>query len=382
MAKATVRPVEGRADLRAFLDLPFRLYRRDPMWVPPMRSSLAAEFDPARNPFLAHCDFRLFLLEREGRVEGRVAALVDRLAVEAWGGRIGMFAYFECGPGPDGGRGDLSREGAGLLLGAARDWLAARGMTSMRGPWSFVSQEWGLVVEGFEPAPVVMAPYNPPGYEGLLEDFGLRKAKDLLAWEVSIPEGYRIPDRILTLTDSVARRHGLSVRTLDFSRFDEEVELFARLSLDSLKDNWGISPITDAEVAAMARDLRPLLRPELVLFARTAAGRDVGFALSIPDVNSILAKTRGRMLPFGWARLLWGIPRLRRYRMFGLGVAADWRGKGVDSLLYRAMWERMASPDASMEINYVLEDNLAMVNAIRKLGARPSRRYRVYEMPL
>lgn len=252
----------------------------------------------------------------------------------------------------------------------------------MRGPWSFVSQEWGLVVEGFEPAPVVMAPYNPPGYEGLLEDFGLRKAKDLLAWEVSIPEGYRIPDRILTLTDSVARRHGLSVRTLDFSRFDEEVELFARLSLDSLKDNWGISPITDAEVAAMARDLRPLLRPELVLFARTAAGRDVGFALSIPDVNSILAKTRGRMLPFGWARLLWGIPRLRRYRMFGLGVAADWRGKGVDSLLYRAMWERMASPDASMEINYVLEDNLAMVNAIRKLGARPSRRYRVYEMPL
>jgi len=372
--RPVLRAVETKRDLKAFLALPFRLYRDDPMWVPPIRSSLAGEFDPRKNPFLAHCVFRLFLLERGGRVEGRIAALVDELAVEAWGERIGMFAYFECAEG------DL--EGSALLLGAAREWLRERGMGTMRGPWSFVSQEWGLVVEGFEPEPVVMAPYNPPGYAELLEAFGLRKAKDLLAWEISIPEGYRIPDRILTLTDSVARRYGLTIRTIDFSRYDSEVELFARLSLDTLKDNWGISPITEAEIAALARDLRPILRPDLVLFARTAEGRDVGFALTLPDLNSILKKTRGRMLPFGWARLAWGLPRLRRYRMFGLGVAEDWRGKGVDSLLYRAMWERLAAPDASMEINYVLEDNHAMVNAIGKLGARSSRRYRVYEMPI
>ena len=369
-----VRPVSNKRDLKAFLDLPFRLYRDDPLWVPPMRSSLSSEFDPSKNPFLAHCDYRLFLLERGGEVVGRIAALVDRLAVEGWGEKIGMFAYFECGK-DDG-------EGAAALLGAATSWLSQRGMKTMRGPWSFVSQEWGLLVEGFDPEPVVMAPHNPPEYAALITGFGLAKAKDLLAWELSIPEGYRIPDRILTLTDAVAQRYGITIRTADFSRFDEEVRLFAKLSLDTLKDNWGVSPMTDAEISAMAKDLRPVLRPELVLFARNPEGRDVGFALTIPDVNSILKKTRGRMLPLGWARMLWGIPRLRRYRMFGLGVAADYRGKGVDSLLYRAMWERMATPNTTMEINYVLEDNYPMVNAINKLGARPSRRYRVYEMAL
>jgi ribosomal protein S18 acetylase RimI-like enzyme len=373
-----VRPVETKRDLVAFIKLPSIVYRHDPMWVPPLRSSIAAEFDPERNPFLDHCDYQLFLLEREGIVRGRIAALIDRLAVEAWEESVGMFAYFEClaRETPE------AREDAAALLGAARLWLLERGMQTMRGPWSFVSQEWGLVVEGFEPEPVVMAPYNPPAYAGMFESYGLCKAKDLLVWDLSIPDGYRIPDRILTLTDSVAQRYGISIRTMDFSRFDEEVATFAKLSLDTLKDNWGISPITDDEIAALARDLRPLLKPELVLFARNAEGRDIGFALTIPDINAILKRTKGRMLPFGWARMLWGIPRLKRYRMFGLGVAAGYQGKGIDSLLYRAMWERMATPETKMEINYVLEDNYAMVNAITKLGAHPSRRYRVYEMPI
>src|SRR5208337_4543192 len=225
-----------------------------------------------------------------------------------------------------------------------------------------------------------MAPYNPPEYASLLEGFGLRKAKDLLCWEISVPEGYRIPDRILESTDAVARRYGLTMRAIDFSSYDKEVELFAKLSLETLKDNWGISPISAEEIAALARDLRPVLSEECVLFARNEEGRDVGFALTIPDVNVILKKTKGRMIPFGWARLLAGIPRLRRYRMFALGVAADYQGKGVDALLYREMWERMAAPDVTMEVNYVLEDKAPMVNAMAKLGARPSRRYRVYEM--
>lgn len=369
---AIVRPVDSGRDFEAFFRLPWKHYRRDPMWVPPIKSSARAELKPESNPFLRHCDHRLFLLERGGLAVGRIAALVDRLAVEAWGEDIGMFAYFECGR--------LDREGAALLLGAARDWLRERWMKTMRGPWSFLSQEWGLVVEGFSPEPVIMAPYNPPEYAAMLEAFGLRKAKDLLCWEISVPDGYVIPDRILRETDAVARRYKLTMRAIDFSSYEEEVELFARLSLETLKDNWGISPISDEEIAAMARDLRPVLREECVLFARNEEGRDVGFALTIPDVNVILKKTRGRMLPFGWARLLAGIPRLRRYRMFALGVAADYQGKGVDALLYREMWKRMAAPDVTMEVNYVLEDNASMVNAITKLGARPSRRYRVYEM--
>ena len=371
-----VHPVEGERDFEAFLGLPWKVYRDDPLWIPPMRKTARDELRPRTNPFLRHCDYQLFLLERSGETVGRIASLVDRLAVKAWGRKIGMFAYFECGLTDDEG----AAEASALLLGAARDWLREIGMEVMRGPWSFQSQEWGLVVEGFEPEPVVMAPYNPPGYAALLEAFGLRKAKDLLCWEISMPEGYSIPDRILTLTDSVAKRYGISVRTMDLSRFDEEAELFARLSLGSLKDNWGISPVTDEEVAAMARDLKTFVRPECVLFARNEEGRDVGFALTIPDINVILKKTKGRMLPFGWARFVWGLPRLRRYRMFALGIVKEYQGRGIDALLYRAMWERLAEPAVTMEINYVLEDNAAMINAITKLGATPSRRYRVYEL--
>jgi GNAT superfamily N-acetyltransferase len=373
-----VRPVEGRRDFEAFLGLPWKVYRDDPLWVPPMRKAAQGELRPKTNPFLRHCDYRLFLLERSGETVGRIAALVDRLAVTAWGKKIGMFAYFECGLADDEG----AAEASALLLGTARDWLREKGMEIMRGPWSFQSQEWGLVVEGFEPEPVVMAPYNPPAYAALLEAFGLRKAKDLLCWEMSVPEGYAIPDRILTLTESVAKRYGIKVRTIDFSRFDEEVELFARLSLGTLKDNWGISPITTEEVNALARDLKAIVRPECVLFARNEEGRDVGFALTIPDINVILKKTKGRMLPFGWARFVWGLPRLRRYRIFALGIAKDYQGRGIDALLYRAMWERLAEPAVTMEVNYVLEDNAAMVNAITKLGATPSRRYRVYELAI
>ncbi len=158
-APRRVRQALSSADRKAFIAFPFTRYAADPLWVPPLRLGLAAEFDPRRNAYLAHCDHALFLLETDSagpsgparRVTGRVAALVDRLALEAWGEPIGMFAYFECGDGDP--------AGAAALLDAARDWLVAQGMRKMRGPWSFVSQEWGLVVEGFSPRPVIMAPY-------------------------------------------------------------------------------------------------------------------------------------------------------------------------------------------------------------------------------
>jgi GNAT superfamily N-acetyltransferase len=165
-------------------------------------------------------------------------------------------------------------------------------------------------------------------------------------------------------------------------RLEEEVNTIMSLSNDSLEYNWGYSPVTDAEVRAMAHDLKPVIHPRAVLFAETADGKPIGFAIAIPDVNVILKQTRGRMLPFGWLKLLTGIPRLKQYRMFALGVIAEYHGKAIDSLLYRALYEQIYSPEISMEINYVLEDNDRMNNAIIKLGAVPYRRYRIYQMPV
>jgi hypothetical protein len=368
-----IRPVQTKKDLTAFLELPYRLYKDDPVWVPPLRDEQRGQLDPVRNPLLQHCERQLFLLEDGGRSVGRIAAFIDNLAVDFWKERIGLFGHYECIPDPAAGR---------MLLEAARDWLRVRKCTSMRGPWSFVSQEWGAVVEGFEPSPVVMAPYNPPYYNEHLTAFGLEKVKDLLCWYVSAAEGYKIPERILKLTDAVQKRYGIRIRQIDMQHYEQEVQNIIELSNASIIDNWGYSPVTEAEVRAMAHDMKPILQPKGVLFAEDANGRQIGFAITLPDVNSLLKGLNGHMFPFGFIKLLWGIPRLRRYRMFALGVIPEYQGKAVDSLIYRAMNERLYAPDIWMEINYVLEDNWPMVNAIKKLGAAPLRRYRVYEMKI
>lgn len=368
-----LHPVTTRKDLAAFIALPYQLYKHDPVWIPPLRDEQRGQFEPKRNPLLNHCEWQLFLLKEQGKVIGRIAAFIDLLAMDFWKERIGLFGYFECIQEAEAGR---------LLLDAARAWLVSKNCTAMRGPWSFVSQEWGSVVEGFTPSPVVMGPYNPPSYNDTYTRFGLNKVKDLLCWYVSAAEGYKIPERILRLTEAVQKRYNVRIRPLDMKRYDEEVKIIIELANSTIIDNWGYSPVTEAEVQAMAHDMKPLIQPKGVLFAEDAEGKPIGFAITLPDVNTLLKGLNGHLFPFGFIKLLTGIPRLRRYRMFALGVVPAYQGKAVDSLIYRAMHESLNQPDVWMEINYVLEDNWPMINAIKKLGATPSRRYRVYEMKI
>jgi GNAT superfamily N-acetyltransferase len=367
-----IRPVTTRKELNTFISLPYQVYRYDPIWVPPLRNEQRGQFDPRRNPLLEHCEWQLFLLMDAGIVKGRIAAFLDRLAVEFWGRRIGHFGYYELLDPQD-------SAGAQMLLQAAQDWLTSRGCIAMRGPWSFVSQEWGSVVEGFSPSPVIMAPYNPPSYNDHYSAFGLVKVKDLLCWYISGAEGYRVPERILRLTDAVQQRYGVRIRPLNMKRYDDEVKVIIELANSTIIDNWGYSPVTEAEVRAMARDMKPVIQSKGVLFAEDASGKPIGFAITLPDVNTLLHGLNGRLFPFGFLKLLFGLPRLRRYRMFALGVIPEYHGKGIDALIYRAMHARLIHPEIWMEINYVLEDNYPMINAIKKLAAIPLRRYRVFE---
>lgn len=366
-------PIHSKKELHTFLELPYRLYRNDPVWVPPLRSEQMSQFDPQRNPLLDHCRWQHYLLTDNGNPVGRITAFIDQLSIEAWNEPIGLFGYYECIP---------DQAASHLLLEAARDWLKEQSMRVMRGPWSFVSQEWGMVIEGFKPSPVIMAPYNPPYYNDHLTDFGMSKAKDLLCWYISGSEGYQIPARILNLTDAVAQRYQVKVRPIDMHLYEKEVAIIANLSNRTIIDNWGYSPVTEAEVQAMARDLKPIIHPKGVLFAEDRDGHPIGFAIALPDVNVILKKINGRLFPTGWLKILWGIPRLHNYRMFALGVIPEYHGKGVDSLIYRALHESLYTQDLWMEINYVLEENIPMVNAIQKLQVKPLRRYRVYEMAI
>ena len=362
--------VSNRRDLRDFIQFPYELYEADANWVPPLRSEQWAQFDPEKNPMLDHCKAQFFLLKEDGRVIGRCSAFVDHLAVDHWGKPIGLFGSFECV--------EILRA-AHVLLNAAQAWLVGQGMEKMRGPWSFASQEWGLEIEGGDQPPVILAPHNPPYYPEFFESFGLHKAMDMAAYLADVDGGYTFPARYLTLTDRIAQRYGVQVRPVDMSRLEAEVMTIVDLSNRSISDNWGYYPVTPDEARAMARDLKQIVNPEALLIAEDREGKPIGFALSLPDVNQVLRGLNGRLFPFGWMKLLFGLKKIRKYRMWGLGVVPAYHGKAIDTLLYRATYEALIDHLGSMEINYVLENNHPMNNALLKLGVEPIRRYRVYE---
>ena len=363
--------VQNRKDLRAFIQFPYDLYRDDPNWIAPLRSEQWAQFDPAKNPMLDHCETELFLLKDGRKVVGRCSAFVDRLAVEHWGEPIGLFGSFEC----------IEDEAAAhMLLSAAKGWLVARGMKAMRGPWSFASQEWGLEVEGGNLPPVILAPHNPTYYVDYLESFGLGKAMDLLAYLADMGAGYDLPERYKTLTDRIRERYGVTIRTVRMDDLEADVITIMDVSNRSISENWGYYPVTMDEARAMTKDLKQIVNPDALLIAEDADGNPIGFGLSLPDVNILLKGLHGRLFPFGWLKLLFGLKKLRQYRMWALGVVPEYQGKAIDTLLYKATYDALKDVQVRMEINYVLENNDRMNNALLKLGVKLLRRYRVFEM--
>lgn len=368
-----INEVNNRFDLRAFIQFPYDLYRDDPVWVPPLRSEQWSQFDPKKNPMLDHCETELFLLKEGDKVIGRCSAFIDRLAVEHWGEPIGLFGSFECVD---------DERAAHLLLGTARDWLHERGMAAMRGPWSFASQEWGLEIEGHDRRPVIMAPHNPHYYQTYFESFGLGKAIDLIAYLADMGSGYQIPERYLTLTDRIRARYGVTVRPVHMDDLETDVVTIMDLSNQSISDNWGYYPVTNDEARAMTHDLKQIVNPEALLIAEDSEGKPIGFGLSLPDINVLLDGMHGRLFPFGWLKMLTGLKKLKSYRMWALGVIPEYQGKAIDTLLYQATYEALKDLPVCMEINYVLENNHRMNNALLKLGVEPIRRYRVFEMAI
>jgi ribosomal protein S18 acetylase RimI-like enzyme len=368
-----IKPVESSQDLKEFINLPYNLYKKDANWVAPLRSEQKNQFIPIKNPMLDHCRYQLFLLWSDGQVVGRIAAFVDQLALEAWKQPIGLFGSFECIPDP---------AGADLLLNAAREWNHSQGMRFLRGPWSFASQEWGMVIEGYSPPPVILAPYNPPFYNDFMTSFGLKKVKDLLVYVIDASEGYQVPEKYLTITDKIENRFHVKVRSVNMNALEADVMTIMSIANQSIADNWGFYPVTESESRAMARDLKQIVNPRAVLIAEDNKGKPIGFAISLPDINLLLRNYNGRLFPFNWLKLILNLKKINQYRMWALGVIPEYQGKAIDTLLYKKTYEAIYNPTVRVEINYVLEDNQRMNNTLTRLGVKPLRRYRIYEMPI
>jgi hypothetical protein len=368
-----VNEVRSASDMRRFVFFPRELYAKNPFWVPPLWSDERGAYTRCKNAVLSHSDFVLLLAEDGGRVVGRSLVYVDRNFNRYYGTRTGLFGAFECVE-------DLCV--ARALDDAALQWLAERGMDRVRGPIHPVAESWGFLLDGYRSPPVFMAPYNPPYYIPFMDALGYGKAKDLLAYEASNDRGYVLPRRFEEYIDRIMRGSpGIRARPIDMKRLASEADAIWRISNIALKDNWGYVPLDRVELRDMLRRLKPIADPEAVWFLEDD-GVPVGFALGFPDLNVVLKRIGGRLLPFGFLRILLGIKRVKDYRLFGLAILPEYHNKGLDVLLYRSLYLALQPRIRRMEANYILEDNMDIRNALEKLNLSLVKTYRVYEKSL
>lgn len=361
-------------DTRAFITFPWRVYRRDHLWVPPLILERKAFLNVRKNPFFQHAQAQLFLARQDGETVGRIAAVLNTAHDRFHHERAGFFGLFECLPEAAGA--------AAALLSAAEAWVRERGAAFLRGPVNLSMNELdcGLLVEGFGASPVFQSAYNPPYYADFIAANGFTKCKDLLAF---YRHYHPLPSpRIRHLVDRLQTRRHVTIRPMNMRDFHAEVMRVTAIYNDAWSENWGFLPITDAEAQHLAQDLRWAVMPELALLAELD-GEEVGCFVAIPDLNQILQRLRGHLTPWGLARFWYQRRRLDTVRIAIMGVKKRYRRLGIDLMLYVESWKQAATLGVVRgEAGWILEDNHLMLHALEELGACAYKRYRLYQKNL
>ena len=378
MGSLTIRPVRTRRELKRFVKVPFRLHRGSEQWVPPLIFERMQFLDRRKNPWFEHGEAEFFLAERDGEAVGRISAHVDRRWDEFQGGKDAMFGFFEAAEDPEVVR---------ALFAAAEEWARGKGRERILGPMDFTTNdEIGILIEGFERRPMILEPWHPPYYQRLIEAEGFAKAMDVLMWELrmgELKEGEKFDPSIHEAAEKALRDEGIAIRNMRKREMAAEVRRFMDVYNEAWGDNWGFVPITDAEVEFQAKNLKQVLDEEWTFMAEKD-GEVVGAALTLPDINQVMAKLNGRLLPFGWAKFLLGKRKIDRLRVFALGVKHDYRHTGVAAGLYLEHIKMAALPDKIHwgEMGWILETNKPMNRAMEGMGGKIVKKYRLYERPL
>ncbi len=369
-----ITAVQNKKQMRAFVRVPKLIHGKNPCFVPPMWMDENKAYTGKNNPILSNSDFELFLvLDEEGKPVGRTIAYIDFTFNQFYNTKMGFFGAFECID---------NKEAANLLTEAAENWLREKGMETIRGPIHPVAENWGFVFLGYDTPPVYMSPWNPEYYHPFFTGSGYGKAKDLLVYEADIEKGYTLPERFDDfISRFLARCPGITIRPLNMRHIHDDARAILEISNTALADNWGYVPLELSVMEDMLAKLKMIVDTDAVWMVEHE-GKPVGYCLGFPDINIILRRIKGHIMPIGWARLLLGVKKLRDYRLFGLAVHPDWQGKALDTLMYIHLYQNLLKKRVRMEANYILEDNLHIKNALERLGMRHCKTYRIYEKQL
>ncbi len=368
MSETAIEPVETKAGLEAFLRLPWRIYEGNPNWVPPLVADQRKLLDRERNPFFEHARARYFLARRGGEAVGRISAHVDDNHNTFHGERCGFFGFFECIDDPG---------AAAALFGAAREWIRAQGMDTMRGPFNFTTNDTaGLLVDAFDSPPVIEMTYNPPYYPKLFEGWGLAKAMDLYAYYFDVA---KMDHQRLAMLGRRVERKGIRFRNMNYRKFEDDVRLFKEIYNQAWAKNWGFIPMTEQEMEHMARNFKAVVDPDFLIFAFDG-DRAVGALWALPDYNLVIKKLNGKMGPLEMVTFLLLKRWIRHARVMTAGVINDYRQRGIEAGLVARVFENGVKKGyTSGELSWVLEDNVMMNRLAEAVGARIYKTYRVYE---
>jgi len=374
MSGVEVMAVSTPAEMDRFIRLPFALYAADPNFVPPLLLERQEALSPSKNPYFQHAEAKFWLARRDGRDVGRISAQIDRLVTDPEIGHFGMIAAED------------RPEVFAALFAAAEGWLRERGKTRVLGPFNLsINEESGVLVDGFDTPPMLLMGHDARHIGGRIEALGYAKAKDLIAYIQTAADG---------LLPAAARRFAekrmpknMTLRTLDVKRYREEFDTVTEIFNDAWSENWGFLAFTEAEIAHMAKSLKPLIRPEYVVLVEVA-GRPIGFGIALPNLNEVIADFNGRLLPFNWLKLLLRLksgPKTARVPLMGIrrSYSGGLIGGLVPILIIEALRQAMHKNGVrDVEMSWILEDNRPMRHMIESLGGRPYKTYRIYEKRL
>ena len=384
MASSDIRvvPVTTKEQTSAFGRFPWRVYKDDPLWVPPIYGDYLVLSATEKHPFWEHSEGRHFLAMRDNEVVGTISAIINRRHNEIHEDKVGFFGFFEV----------LEEYAiAEALLNAAADWLREKGMEAIRGPENpSQNEEVGLLVDGFDRPRVVMMTYNPPYYQDYIERAGFGKAQDLYAWlirtDVFDKDVQKLPRKFVRVAEQARQRENLVVRKMRMKTYDDEVEIAKYIYNSAWEKNWGFVPFTDPEIEHLAKELKLIIDPDLVYIAELD-GKPVGISLGIPDVYQAMLKARPQpnnwSLPLTLVKFLLNRGKIDTFRLMIMGVVPEYRALGIDSLFYvETARSAFAKGYEYCEMSWILESNDMMNRIIERLGGEIYKTYRVYEKPL
>lgn len=361
---------------KQFIDFPHDLYQADPNYVPEVFIGQKDLMDEKKNPFFKHSKAQLFLAKKGEQIVGRIAAIRNNNYNEfIGGGTKGFFGFFDVVE---------DYEVAKLLLDTANDWCKKEGLTGIMGPTNFTTNDTaGLLVEGFDRPPVVSMTYNKKYFKDFLERYGFEKSMDMLAYHVTEEEANMKAVKLASRLEERLANRGITIRPLNMKKFKEEVTKLEKVYIKAWDKNWGFVPPTSEEFQHFAADLKLIADPDLVLVAEKE-GEVVGFVGAIPDMNMVLKKVkRGRLLPTGIFKILFGKKKITRIRVLLLGVLEEYRGRGIEGILYaKVISNGLNKGYTQAEASWVLDNNEMMKRGVEGVNMTPYKRYRIYEKKL